>query len=160
MKNLILFASQHGCAEKCAISLKAKLHGETTLCRIGKNKIPELDGFDQIIIGGSIHRGNIQIKLQHFMADHGFSLMTKRIGLYLCCMYEGDVAKEQFNNAFPDVLRSEAVTQSIFGGEFDFDKMNIFERLFTRGIAGIKTSTSNLKQFEIDKFADEMNRHP
>lgn len=158
MKNLIIFATQHGCTEKCALALKEKLNGETALCRIGKTAVPDLEQFDQIVIGGSIHVGKIQTKLQKFMADKGLVLTHKRFGLFLCCGYDGQTAIDQFNNAFPESLRSMALAKGIFGGEFDFKKMNMLERLVTRKVAKINESQSNIDFTAIDAFAQAMNQ--
>ncbi|MDY6801220.1 MAG: hypothetical protein SVU94_08360 [Bacteroidota bacterium] len=42
-------------------------------------------------------------------------------------MEEGEKAREQFKNAYPESLRSKAI-DGHFGGEFNFDKMNFFEK--------------------------------
>jgi menaquinone-dependent protoporphyrinogen oxidase len=158
MKTLIIYATVHGCTEKCAKALAEKLKGETHLCRIGQCAIPNLSTYDTIIIGASIHAGKIQPKMQRFMADRGLELMTKRLGLYLCCMYEDIEATNQFKNAFPEALRTFAYAQAIFGGEFDFAKMNIIERVLVRKIAKVKKSVSHIKMEEIERFAHELNR--
>lgn len=157
MKSLIIYATQHGCTEKCALALKEQLIGETELCRIGKAKVPNLEQFDQIIIGGSIHMGKIQSKLQRLMADTGLLLMNKRLGLYLCCMYEGQVAIDQFNNAFPEALRQLAKSKGIFGGEFNFERMNLLERFITSRVAHVTSSQSKIIFAEIEKFAYVLN---
>ena len=67
MKTLILYATRHGCAEKCATKL-----------------------------GGSIHAGKIQKGVKDFCAKNLEVLKGKRLGLYLCCMEEGPKAEAQF----------------------------------------------------------------
>ena len=42
----------------------------------------------------------------------------------MCCMEEGEKATNQFNEAFPDELIQHASATGIFGGEFNFEKMN------------------------------------
>ena len=60
MKNLIIFTTKHGCVEKCSTLLQQKLHGETTMVNLKKDVIPDLEGFQNIILGGSIYVGKIQ----------------------------------------------------------------------------------------------------
>ena len=62
MKTLIAYCSSHGCAEKSAVELKTYLGENVELCNLKKGAIANLNDFDRIIIGGSIHAGQIQKK--------------------------------------------------------------------------------------------------
>ena len=59
MKNLIVYATKHGTVKKCAEMLKVKLNGETVLANVNE-EVPDLDNFDNVILGGSIYIGKIQ----------------------------------------------------------------------------------------------------
>ncbi len=84
-------------------------------------------------------------------------LYTKKLGLYLCCMYEGEQANEQFKNAFIPMLADSAVAKGILGGEFLFDKMNFLERAIVKKLTGHKKTVSRLKMDEIREFAKAFN---
>jgi len=55
-----------------------------------------------------------------------------------------------------------AKTEAIFGGEYNFDKMNFVEKLLVKKIAKVSESISNLDYDSIDRFANRMEKtyHP
>ena len=122
MKTLIVYASTHGCTKTCAEKIEAGLTGEKVVVNIKKEKAPDLKAFDQVIIGGSIHAGMVQKKIKSFCVSRSEVLLNKKIGLFLCCM-DKEKAQQQFDDAFPEKLRSHASVCGLFGGAFDFDKM-------------------------------------
>ena len=158
MSTLILFATKHGCTEKCANRLKENLKGQTDLSNLKHKPKVQLDRYDTIVIGGSIHAGRIQKSVQTFCRKHLNTLLEKRIGLFICCMEEGDTAQKQFEKAFPDELREHAVATGIFGGEFSFEKMNPLERSIIKRIAKIDKSISKISEEAINTFISEMNK--
>ncbi|MCK9559341.1 MAG: flavodoxin domain-containing protein [Candidatus Marinimicrobia bacterium] len=153
MKTLIVYATQHGCTEKCAENLARQLAGEVRIVDLKKVKKPALDQFEIVIIGGSIHAGRIQKKVRKFCIDNRVRLMSKRLGLFLCCMEEGEKALEQFDQVFPDDLRAHAVARGLFGGAFDFSRMNWIEKAIIKKISKIEDSVSKIKEDEITRFA-------
>ncbi len=54
MKNLILFTTKYGSVEKCSNLLKEQLDGETRIVNLKRDAVPNLQEFDNIILGGSI----------------------------------------------------------------------------------------------------------
>lgn len=157
MKTLIIFASKHGCAEECAHKLKEKLSGETDIINIKHQSSIELSFYETVIIGGSIHAGNIQKSIKKFCEKHLNVLTGKKVGLYLCCMKEGENAHKQFNDAFPAELRKHAAAAGLFGGAFSFEKMNFIERFITKKIAKIDESVSKISEDNIADFAVRMS---
>ena len=83
--------------------------------------------------------------------------MTKRVGLFLCCMEEGDNAEKQFSEAFPPELRNHAIATEIFGGEFNFDRMNFIEKMIIKKIAHVDHSVSKIDEEKIVDFVHAMN---
>ena len=156
MKTGIVYATQHGCTEECALKLKAGLSGEVALFNIKKKQKIQFDAYDTIIIGGSIHAGMVQKSIQKFSKKHLNELSRKRIGLFLCCMEKGEKAEEQFNNAFPQKLRNHAKAKSCFGGAFNFDKMNFIEKAIIKKVANVEESISSVSYESIKKFIKEI----
>lgn len=157
MKTLIVYTTKHGCTEKCAIKLKSSLTGETELRNLKKSAKIDLNDFKVIIIGGSIHLGQIQKKIKQFCLNNLDLLKGKKIGLFLCCMEEGEKAANQFNEAFPEELIKHASATGIFGGEFNFEKMNFIERSVVKKIAKADKSVSKISEENIAKFVDKIN---
>jgi len=153
MNTLIVYISSHGCAEKSAMKLKQLLQGEVSLCNLKTDKVPRLEPFNNIIAGGSIHASKVQKKMKEFCMIHHETLLQKKLGLFLCHMEEGEKAMKQFDDAYPEDLRNKAIAHGLFGGEFDFEKMNFFEKLIVKKVAKITESVFRLDESKIQEFA-------
>jgi menaquinone-dependent protoporphyrinogen oxidase len=156
MKTAIVYTTKHGCTDKCAHTLANNLEKETSLFNIELEDDINLDHFDTVIVGGSIHAGMINKKIKSFINKNLALLLEKKIGLFLCCMYEGDQALEQFRNAFPEPLRNKAEAHGLFGGEFEFEKMNFLEKAIVKKVANVEHSVSNINYANIKAFAEKI----
>ena len=157
MSTLIFYTSRHGCTEKTAEILKSKLDDAVTMVNLKKNKKPDLSAFDTIIIGGSIHAGKMPGSLRKYLANNLDALKKKRLALYLCCMEEGEGAQRQFDEAFPEELRNHASVKGLFGGEFNFDRMNFIEKYIVKKVAKVTEPVSNIKEENISQFVASLN---
>ena len=86
---------------------------------MSKNKIIDLDKFDRIIIGGSIHAGSANRKTQTFCKKNLDVLLTKELGLYICSVEKGEKGVVQFNKTYPEKLRKHAKSIGLLGYEFN-----------------------------------------
>jgi len=158
MKTLIAYSTTHGCTEKTAIKLKQYLGEQIILVNLKNDSKPKLNEFECVIVGGSIHAGQIQKRVKTFCIDNLEELKTKEVGLFICCFEEGEKAQTQLRDAFPEELHKTAKTTAFFGGEFDFNKMNFFEKLIVKKVAKIEKSTSRFNEDEIKIFSKKMNQ--
>ena len=149
--------SRHGCTEKCAAILKDSLNEETYLANLKNARITNLNEYEWILIGGSIHAGRLQKPVRKFCEKNLDFLRSKKVGLFLCCMEEGETAEKQFNEAFPEELIKHAAAKGIFGGEFNFEKMSFIERAIIKKIAKIEKSVSKISRDKIDDFVKQTN---
>ena len=154
-----MYATRHGCTEKCALELKNGFKKETEILNLKKVRNINLDNYDNIIIGGSIHIGKIQKKVKQFCLKNLDLLKTKRIGLFICCMAEGEEADSEFKRAFPEELIQHATATGIFGGEFNFEKMNFIERAMIKKIAKVDKSVFKVNKESITKFIQQINEN-
>lgn len=158
MRTLIVYCSSHGTTEKAAGLVAEYLEGEVLSVDLKRDKIDfELKDYDTVIIGGSIHAGSIQRRIKQFIAKHQDELLEKELGLFLCCMREGELAIQQFNQAFPQDLRKNSAAMALFGGEFLVSKMNFFERQVVKKVDGVVEDRSNLDTKAIMEFAATIN---
>lgn len=162
MKTIIIYTTSHGCTEKVVKELSLKLSGEVTSIDLENDPWPPLYEFDRVIIGGSIHAGQIQNRIKDFCKTNMDELREKEIGLFICCMYEAEIAHEEIKNAFPEELHQMAKTEAILGGEYNFEKMNFIEQMLVRKIAKVNESVSKIDHNSIDRFALRMEKtyHP
>ncbi len=157
MKTLIAYSTKHGAAESSAKKLSEKLNGDVDLLNLKKANDIQLSNYDKVIIGSSVYMGKIRKEAFKFCNDNLSSLKDVKVGLYICCMTEGDDALKQLKDNFPKELVDSAIVKGVFGGEFDFKKMNFLEKMVIKKVAGVEETESKLLQENIAKFADELN---
>lgn len=157
MKTLVAYGTKHGCTEKCATILSEKLEGKVDLYNLKETKDVELSEYDKVVIGGSIYMGKIQKEVVEFCSKNLNTLKNKKIGLFICCMRDGDLAETEINDSFPQELLACASAKGYFGGEFIFKKMNFLERLIVKKVSNIDKDTSNVLEENINRFAEMMN---
>lgn len=157
MSIIIVFQSKHGCTEKAAWELQKHIDQDIYIHDLSKSKKINLHKADMVILGASIHAGKIQTRMKSLMEKKQDQLLEKPLAIYLCCMETGDKAKQQFENNFPKALREHATVTGLFGGEFNFDKMNFFEKSIVKKITGVHESVSNFDESKIERFSKEVN---
>lgn len=128
MKTALVYISRHGTTEKIAFYIKSQLEGEIQLFNLLEDPEPELAGFDQVIIGGSIHYGSIQDQVKAFCKVNLPLLLDKRLGLFICCLLDNKDT-DQFNRAFPEALIQHAKAKGVFEGDLIYSKLNYIERI-------------------------------
>lgn len=158
MKTLIAYSTTHGCTEKTANELAGFLGGQTSVLNLKKNRIDNLNDFDRVIIGGSIHAGQIQKRVKDFCNKNLEILKIKELGLFICCMEEGETAQKQLMEAFPEELHKVAKATAFFGGAFDFEKMNFLQKMIVKKVAKVEHSTSKVDHEAIRKFSKKMDK--
>jgi menaquinone-dependent protoporphyrinogen oxidase len=154
---LIVYASNHGFVRDCVDRLAARLDGRVMSVDLKKDSDPDPGNYDNVIVGGSIHAGHIQKSVRHFLEHRAGLLKSKKLGLFLCCMEEGEKADKEFKDSYPDDLIAHASATGLFGGEFDFAKMNFLEKAMVKKAAGVTASVTKIREDDIEKFAQKMD---
>ncbi len=154
MKTLILYASTHGASAAAASFLTERL-GACDVVDLKADGAPDMAPYDAVILGGSIRLGRMQSEVRRLADTRQPELCAKRLGLFICCMNDGETAQKQFENAFPESLRVAAFATGLFGGILDFSKMSALERTLVKKIAGVSESVSLLDKNEMERFADK-----
>lgn len=155
---LIVFASNHGTVEKCARELFRRIDGKVDICNLKQRDfLPDLSGYDAVIVGGSIHSGKIQDEISSFCSENLELLATKRLGLFINCLYSGGKAQQQLDDAFPETLNQKAVVRDYFGGEVDNLKLSFWERVVTTRMIEQGDLVVAISKERIERFADIMS---
>lgn len=157
MKTAIIFASSHGTTEKVAQQIQAELGSNTVLINLKQTKTIDLAPFDTIVIGGSIHAGQMQGRVKSFCKKNLVELLKKRVALYMCGMNEPDFETE-FSNAFPELLRKHAITSKCVGGEFLFEKMNFIEKFIVRKVSGVDTNVAKINEDRVKELINDLKK--
>ena len=158
MKTLIAYSTTHGCTGKIAEQMKNDFGGDVVLVNLKKDTLPDLSLFNRVIVGGSIHAGQIQKRVKDFCNQHLNELRNIELGLFITCMEEGDSAQKQLMDAFPGELQEAAKATAYFGGEFDFARMNFLQKMIVKKVAHINQSTSKVDYDAVRKFSKRMDR--
>lgn len=135
---LIAYSTTLGCTEQCAAKLKDDLGEGVEMVRISRRRRYNLQDFDTVIVGGSIHEGMIQRSVHKFCENNLDELLQKHVGLFVCCMDPDANEQELIDRAFPDKLVQHALTSGFFGGELNIKKMNLLQKIMTRKAARMR----------------------
>jgi menaquinone-dependent protoporphyrinogen oxidase len=167
MKTLVVYASKHGAAQKCAEGIAKKVGGEVELVNLRERKAIECSSYDNVIIGGSIYAGMIQKEVKEFCIENLECLTQKKVGLFVSCMDDKN-ALTYIENSFPKELVASASVKQGLGGAFYFKKMGFFEKFIIKMISNSKaneggslpkvdgkTDISTLSEGRINCFVEE-----
>ncbi len=133
MKTLILYSTTYGYAEEIAKSL-ASHFDHCDIQNIQKRANIDLSTFDHIILGGSIYVGKVHKDLSTFAQEHESELLTKKLGLFLCCLF-GDKYMEEMQANFPATLIEHAYATENFGGKLQTEKMSFVHKMIMKMVA-------------------------
>jgi menaquinone-dependent protoporphyrinogen oxidase len=101
--------------------------------------------------------GQVHKKTKAFIEKNLEELLQKEVGLFLCCMEQGDKAKEQYELAFPEKLRDHAVANSLMGFEYLLEKMGFLEKIMVKKITGKDESFSKINEEAIQEFVSHFS---
>jgi menaquinone-dependent protoporphyrinogen oxidase len=152
MATLIAYATKHGVTEKCARELQKRIPGGAELYNL-KNGTPDLSKYDSVILGASVYAGMPRKQVKAFALKYADSLAKKKLGLFLCCLSDGEQAQKQMESAYPAELRKVACAQGVLGGGFNVSDMGSFEKFIVKKISGADVKDSlNVRQDVMEKF--------
>lgn len=137
-KTLIAYSTTLGCTEQCASKLKEDLGVGVEMIRISRRRRFNVQEYDIIIVGGSIHEGMIQRSVHKFCEANLDELLRKQVGLFICCMDPDANEQELIDRAFPEKLKKHALASGFFGGELNIKKMNLLQKIMTRKAARLQ----------------------
>ncbi|MBS4535647.1 flavodoxin [Clostridium sp. D2Q-14] len=156
MKTLILYCSDHGTTEKCANLLKNKINGNVNVSNLKKNNKIEIANYDTVIIGGSVHMGNIQKTIVQFLQSNKSELLKKNLALFLCCGQQDNI-DEYFKNFFPKDILEHSLAKINMGYSYDFDKLGFMKKMIIKKVAKVNKSEDKIKYENIDLLAKKIN---
>lgn len=152
MATLIAYATKHGVTENCAKELQKRLPGGADMLNLKKGT-PDLAKYDTVILGVSVYAGMPRRQMKAFIAAHGAELLKKKLGLFLCCLADGEQGQKQMEAAYTPELRKAAAAQGVLGGGFNVSDMGAFEKFIVKKISGAEVKDSlNIRQDVMESF--------
>lgn len=159
-KTLFVYATRHGFTQSCVDWMIQHCKGECNSVNLTNSRAiqPEvLEVYENILVGGSIHVGDIQKQVKRFVSDHRQILEQRKVGLFLSCMDEGEVAQADFKKAFPEWIRNHASAVAFTGAAFYFDRMNLLERWIIKRIHHSSDTVEHHKYDEMKAFLEKLD---
>ena len=154
MKALILYATKHGAASEIARRIAGRIDG-AAVHDLKEDGMPDLAGFDYVIVGSAVYAGLICKEAKTFVTQNTDALREKQLGLFLSGL---DASKESacFEANFPPELLQAAKAARCLGGIFDPKKVNGMERLIMKAAAKQSGYTDTIDDDKITQFTEEM----
>jgi len=152
MKTIVLYTTRHGSTETIAKKIASQLQADR--CNILKDIIPDLKSYEAVIIGAPIYLGSINPKMTALIEENTSTLLTKKIGLFLVCLMDEELAAEQFNVAYGNELLSHSSADGFFGGKMPKNLLNPIEKMITHVAFRHKPIHEDILATEVDKFID------
>ena len=162
MNTLIVYASQYGFGEECAKKLCALAVEEATLVDLTREGMPSLNGFDTVIVGGSVYMGKAMRQTIDFCAANESTLLQKKLGLFLCCGLPQNF-EQSLAASFSEPLRKHATASGCFGGELRLGKIKPMHKMIANmmqkagGKSGIEPPKANPEAIVV--FASAMQNN-
>lgn len=143
MKTLIVYSSSYGFTERCARRIAANLGEETTdVMRIRKLLMPDIRGYDKVIIGSPVYMGQIDTWIKLFCENKLDQLLEKEVGIFVCCGRLEQV-NEVIGVSFPKQLITAAKGVEVLGGEVDLERLRPHHRFVIK--AAMVTKLADIK---------------
>ena len=149
MKILIAYASKNGVAKKCAKMLANFLPSTAEVDVVDLTiKTPNLDGYDAVVVGGSVRGAKFNKKIRVFFKNNKAKLSIMPFAVYICCGFSHRYEE------YKDILIPRGLYVSLgvhhFGGELKPDKLHGFDKLVVRSMR----KSINEADFEDDDALD------
>jgi menaquinone-dependent protoporphyrinogen oxidase len=152
MKVAIFYVSKKGSTAAVAQRIREALGAQQCdVFNIHELEAPDFTPYDTVILGTPIYAGKPIDEFYRFCKHYEKTLLTKRLGLFICGMNEPAFG-EELKVAFPESIYESALVKEAVGGKFDFRKMNFIERLLVRKIAGVDHSISHFREDHIENL--------
>ncbi len=155
MSALIIYASKHQSTEKYAELIRDQMN-DTTLVHAKKSGSIDLKAYDTVIIGSAVYAGRILGSVKKFVKKNLDTLLTKKAGLFICCMEKDDKAMKELEDNYPENLRHHAKALGTFRGGFNFDDMNFLEKTIIKKVSGNTESVSFFSEEAVKPFVDQL----
>ncbi len=157
MKTLIAYRSKYGATAACAQALVQRIRGETVIADLARQPWPVVSQFDVVLVGSPIYGGRIQREVRVFCDRQREGLLSRRVGLFVCCMYQGEQAQEEVQGAWPEWLSAHAFLDTPFGGELHLARLSLLDRFLLLGLPRVSKEVRGIDEQAIEFMAAAVN---
>lgn len=171
MRLLIVYGTTEGQTAKISSFLKeeaVKLGHQVEICN-ASNDPPSPQGFDLVLIGGSVHQGKYQSTIRHYVKEHHQSLNQVTSGFFSVSLAAAGTDEEfweelkEISDDFSEDTGWKPTRVEQVAGALLYSKYDFFKRFIMRLIAkheGGDTNTSEDYEYtdwsKLKTFLDKM----
>ena len=133
MKLLIAYTSKNGVAKRCAEMLADSLasHIEYDVVDL-LTSTPLLDGYDAVVLGGSIRFGGFNKRLKAFLKNNKEALSSLPCAVYICC------GLPHRYDEYAEIVLPRRFLPSFgvhhFGGELKPERLKGFDKMVVKAL--------------------------
>jgi menaquinone-dependent protoporphyrinogen oxidase len=160
LRILVAYRSRYGCTRRYAGLLAEKLAGEVTVADLRREGRLSPAAFDLVLLGSPIYAGAVPSGVTRFCERHRSELLRVPVGLFICCLYEGEKARAQLDAAFPDWLSLHAFGRWALGGEIRPDSLSFFDRLLVRAMGRGLANISRFRPEDLEAILRQVSQRP
>ena len=160
MKILVAYRTRYGTTRRYARLLAEKLGGEVTVADLRRKGRLSPAAFDLVLLGSPIFAGAVPSGVTRFCERHRAELLRVPVGLFICCLYEGQKAQAQLDSAFPDWLALHAFGRWALGGEIRLEALRFFDRLLVRALGRDVSSISRFRPRDLEPIVLQVGKGP
>ena len=153
MKTVILYATKYGAATEIARRIAERTDGAVLYDL--KQGVPDLAGYDCIIVGSSVYAGMFRKEAKAFLSQNADILQQKKLGLFASGINPDENQRVFADNVPAEVLQS-ARTTAFLGGIFSPQKANLAERLIVKAAAKQAAYLNTIDDGKIGQFSEAM----
>jgi len=154
---LIAYATKYGTVERVAEQIKERLSVPTELVNLRVTQSPDVQSYDVVLLGGSIYAGRIRPQVTKFCERHHSELLTRKVGLFVSCLYEGEQGERQIQESFPSWLLSHAYARYNVGGAVRFSRLRLIDRVLMQRIANMSEDFDHVKDEVMDQIVEDLH---
>ena len=137
MKTAVVYITRYGSTGRCAADIAECLGDDADVFELRGRSGPDLGGYDAVVIGGPVYGGTVPAGLGRFCEKARELLLTKRVGLFVCCLYAGEKAEQELYRSYPEWLTAHAIARAYLGGAIKIDNLKRTDRFLIRRMAGL-----------------------
>lgn len=133
MKVLVIYTSRGGASESCVTLLKEKIKDscDVTLCDAREtDELPSPDGYDALVIGGSVRFGRIDKRLKVYLKTNADKINEKPSAFFFCCGLPSEL-EDYIDTQLPRKIEF-SLGVHCFGGELKPQKLKGMDKIIVK----------------------------
>lgn len=133
MRVLVIYTSRGGASRRCVEMLKEKIEDicEVVLCDAREaDELPSPDGYDALVIGGSVRFGRIDKSLRVYLKANLDKINAKPSAFFFCCGFPSEL-EDYIDTQLPKKIEF-SLGVHCFGGELKPEKLKGMDKIVVK----------------------------